>query len=129
MLYRAFLTLVQGIKNIGLPKFKPRVTVSQDGVILELSRKETQTVAWNEIQEIKAYLGDLYTIDLFCIVLYTDTNQILEVHEDMQGYPQFLESLMQVFGDIDKNWSKELYAITVQSPPRLIWQRSQEKSK
>ncbi|MBC2650541.1 hypothetical protein [Novosphingobium aerophilum] len=69
-----------------------------------------------------AYKRDLMTVDLLCLLLELDEG-VLEVHEDMRGYPAFEQAMFEALG-LDPEWKLGVLFPAFEARPTLIYQRT-----
>jgi len=72
-------------------------------------RGEKQFVEWVMVKEIVGYRRPLGESGLLCVgVRFSNFRQYMEVHEEMEDYPAFVNKLYEVFPRIKRNWWKPI---------------------
>jgi hypothetical protein len=78
-----------------------RLALEDDGFAV-MARNARTSVRWDDIRHVGAFKRDLYTVDLLCLVVATPAG-IVEIDEDMQGYPEVEAALCARLG-IGPDW-------------------------
>lgn len=78
-----------------------RLTSDRDGFAIH-NRGECLATSWEAISGVTAYKRDLLTVDMLCLLLDTSAG-VVEVNEQMDGYPAFETDLQRALG-IDPMW-------------------------
>ncbi|MGI4880228.1 MAG: hypothetical protein ACRYG4_22390 [Janthinobacterium lividum] len=78
-----------------------RLTSDRSGFVVH-NRGERLEASWEGISGVTAYKRDLLTVDMLCLLLDTSAG-VVEVNEEMDGYPGFETDLQRALG-IDPMW-------------------------
>lgn len=102
------------LRNVSSLELRP------DGFRIKVG-KSSQEVAWSAISRVVAYKQDLLAVDRLCLLLELDCG-MLEVHEEMSGYPAFEEALMQSLG-LGMEWKLDVLFPAFATNPTTIFCR------
>jgi hypothetical protein len=78
-----------------------QIRCNETGLVVSTSgsRQPNEALSWGEVDTVIAYKRDLYAMDLICLAFGTSEGAI-EVHEEMQGWPQLVEQLPSRLADM-----------------------------
>lgn len=65
-------------------------------------------VKWDDISRIVTYKKDLGVTDLICLGWESLSGEVIEVHEEMVGFRQMSEKMVQTFNGISELWMMEV---------------------
>lgn len=87
-------------KDFSEGKIKPRhyeTTIAVDSSGVEIKGGQSSPIQpcilWREVVKVSAYKRDLFSTDLICVFLSRKNETGLEVHEEMNNWMNFLDSL------------------------------------
>ena len=89
-------------------------------------KKETtkKEIKWNQIKEILAYKRDLFAVDLICLGFHlSDDANLYEVHEEMLGYKNLVETIESRFEVNPKDWWTKVAFPAFETNATVIWQK------
>lgn len=90
--------------------------------VKEKSEELLETVHWNRVTHIFAYKKDLGTTDLVCLGWKLDnSDQTLEVHEDMLGFKKLNQAMLEHYKSIPETWAMDIYFPAFETNLTLLW--------
>jgi hypothetical protein len=98
------------------------IIVNDNGFSIQLTDK-TKAVNWTEIQQIEAYKVNLITTDEICIEVELQES-ILTITEETNGWNEFIEKILIVFPEIDKNWWSKVAHPPFQTNHLILYKKS-----
>jgi hypothetical protein len=90
-------------------------------------RRDTEEVRlnWDQIDEIYAYKADLFTTDLICLVIISETqNQAVEIHEEMHGYYDARPYLEAHLSGYSECWFSDVAFPAFVENRKMIWKKN-----
>jgi hypothetical protein len=101
-------------------------TLSDDGDRLRLDRSDGRVeLPWKRVEEVRAFKRDLFTTDLICVAFKREgRNEYIEVHEEMAGYHDLLQTLPSRLPGFTLAWFSEVAFPAFETNHRTIWKRS-----
>jgi hypothetical protein len=86
---------------------------------------DASELRWDEVDEVHAYKRDLFTTDLICLAFKkSGKEEFYEVHEEMAGYHDLLETLSRHLPEFTTEWFFSVAFPAFDTNHRLIWKRS-----
>jgi hypothetical protein len=83
------------------------------------------TVTWVKVYRINAYKADLFSIDLICLTFQQeDSDQLVEIHEDMDGFKQLAGILPQRFCGFEDIWYSKVLKPAFATNFTEVWKRA-----
>jgi hypothetical protein len=75
--------------------FDLSVVCNIDELLIQGLKSGTESVrlAWREIAKVSAYRRDLFSTDLICVFFAKNDDTGVEIHEQVNGWIKFIESL------------------------------------
>ncbi|MEP7212972.1 MAG: hypothetical protein ABI791_07850 [Acidobacteriota bacterium] len=68
--------------------------ISLDPEGFEVSTNNRQDyVKWRDVESVFAYKSDLFTVDLICMIVEKQDSKVVNMHEDMDGWREFVDVL------------------------------------
>jgi hypothetical protein len=101
--------------------------VSADGERLRVETRDGRVeLPWKEVAEVHAFKRDIFTADLICLAFIgEDTQSPIEIHEDMAGYYDLLQTLPDRLPGLTSTWFLEVAFPAFEMNHQTIWTRSQ----
>jgi hypothetical protein len=101
-------------------------TLSEDGERLKVNKGEgSMELPWNEVEEVHAFKRDLFTTDLICLAFKrAGMNEYLEIHEEMAGYHDLLQTLPSRLPGFSVGWFFDVAFPAFETNHRTIWKRT-----
>lgn len=101
------------------------VSTNTDGLLIVEGGVEKFLFQWSVIKEIFVYKRDIFSVDLICIGFRIDEEgTYYEIHEDIQGYKEFITFLESKFQDINKDWFIKVAFPPFATNTQTIWGES-----
>jgi hypothetical protein len=100
------------------------IYADSQGVSLDRDGQDVVSVLWSQILEICAYKRDLFTVDLICIGLgFQDRGHhvVLELHEEMLGFKEFMVALNNRFPFRDPEWWTKVAFPAFRRKQTVLW--------
>ena len=88
----------------------------------------TLKLRWQEIEEVRAFKRDLFSIDLICLVFKkSGIDEYYEAHEEMAGYHDLLEAMQKHLPKFTLVWMFDVSVPAFKRNERIIWTRIQSE--
>jgi hypothetical protein len=101
-------------------------TLSEDGERLRVERSDgSAELIWKKVEEVHAFKRDLFTTDLICLAFKREgTNDYIEVHEEMEGYHDLLQTLPSRLPGFTLAWFSDVAFPAFETNHQTIWKRA-----
>ena len=99
--------------------------VFDNGFQLSKTEKALKSfVEWSNVSEIYVFKRDLYTTDLICLGWkMLSTNEIVEIHEEMLGFKNVCEIMIEKFETIPVTWYMDVAHPAFETNMTLLWSK------
>jgi hypothetical protein len=88
------------------------------------------SVRWDSVVKVIAYKWDCWSSDLICLGFFipsqVDSEEMLQVHEEMLGFADFRGELPKHFEGMDLDWYHGVMFPALEACMRVVWQKSHQ---
>ncbi len=96
-------------------------------VVIPREKDNTATVRWDQVEEIRAFKQDLFTVDRICwgFCCRGDASAVV-VNEEMLGFQELREAVESRFGVKEEDWFRKVAFPAFARNMTVIWPKDKE---
>jgi hypothetical protein len=69
-----------------------------------------ESFSWDDVEKVKTFKRDLYTVDLICLYFECKNNKGFEINEEMEGWEELIKQLHDYLPGC-KKWEEWFMAV------------------
>jgi hypothetical protein len=105
------------------------ISITDDGFTVRRREKLLAAVAWDDVDEIRAYKVDLFAVDLICWGFHrTGDDFLVEVNEHMVGFEALQEAARVRYGIALADWWEQVAFPAFATNMTAIWSKERGTS-